>query len=364
MPSSRNTARIGFRDLNAADLSMLAQWLADPRNSAHWGGSGETDALEDHLTDHRVAQWIVTRDGTDVAYIQDYDIHAYEDHPLAALPKGARGIDTFIGQSSWMGTGLGPSYLALHVQRLFDSGVPALGIDPEPENGAAIRAYEKVGFRGSEVVHTKWGTARVMTLWPNSAEAKDEAHLPETASVLVCPKLQHLEAYCFALRNGWSPDNLRSQAADEQLEWIVRDPRGFLDRLEDVEAKGPPVRLPDGSEVPRLPGLRRWIWQDGFCGSIGLRWQSGSNDLPPNCLGHIGYAVVPWRRGEGLATRALIDILPLARSYGLTHVDLTADPDNHASIRVMEKAGAQFVTSFTTPAALGGMTDLLYRIHL
>ncbi|WP_292267845.1 GNAT family N-acetyltransferase [Marivita sp.] len=131
MPSSRSTARIGFRALNAADLGMLAQWLADPRNSAHWGGSGETDALEDHLTDHRVAQWIVTRDGTDVAYIQDYDIHAYQDHPLAALPKGARGIDTFIGQSSWMGAGLGPSYLALHVQCLFDSDVPALGIDPD-----------------------------------------------------------------------------------------------------------------------------------------------------------------------------------------------------------------------------------------
>ena len=95
-----------------------------------------------------------------------------------------------------------------------------------------------------------------------------------------------------------------------------------------------------------------------------MRWQPGSNDLPPHCLGHIGYAAVPWRRGEGLATRALIDILPLARTYGLTHLDLTADPDNQASIRVMEKAGAQFVKSFTTPATLGGVTDLLYRIHL
>lgn len=116
--------------------------------------------------------------------------------------------------------------------------------------------------------------------------------------------------------------------------------------------------------MPRLLGLTRWIWQDGFCGSIGLRWQVGCNDLPPYCLGHIGYAVAPWRRGEGLATRALIAVLPIARSLGLTHVDLTVDPANRASIRVIEKAGGRFVETFTTPAALGGVTDLLYRIDL
>jgi RimJ/RimL family protein N-acetyltransferase len=364
MPLSRNTAKIGFRPLTADDLVTLAQWLTDPRNADQWGGPDEMDALQDHLTDPRVAQWVVTRDGTDIAYVQDYDIHAYEDHPLAALPEGARGIDTFIGKSSWMGEGLGPTYLAIHAKRLIDSGVPALGIVPDPANTAAIRAYEKAGFRGADVVHTQWGTARVMTLWPNTADTHNAADMPETVPVLVHPTLQYLQAYSFALRNGWSPDNLRPEAAKEQLDCIARDPRGFLARLEDIDAKGPPVRLPDGSEVPRLPGLRRWIWKDGFCGSIGLRWWPGRNDLPPHCLGHIGYAVVPLRRGEGLTTRAVIEMLPLARSFGLTHVDLTADPDNHASIRVMEKAGALFVENFMTPASLGGVFDSLYRIHL
>lgn len=182
--------------------------------------------------------------------------------------------------------------------------------------------------------------------------------------MLVRPVPKHLDAYCAALRNGWSPDNLRAEAGREQLEAIAKDPNGFLKRLDDPDAKGPPVTLPDGTTVPRLPSLRRWIWKDGFCGSIGLRWQTGTSDLPPTCLGHIGYAVVPWRRGEGLATAALIAILPLARSAGLAHVDLTADPDNWASIRVMEKAGAVFVKTFTTPAALGRAEDVLYRIHL
>ncbi|MFA8384609.1 MAG: GNAT family N-acetyltransferase [Pelagibaca sp.] len=187
---------------------------------------------------------------------------------------------------------------------------------------------------------------------------------PSNTTLLVRPAKQHLASYQEALRTGWSPNNLRPEAANEELAEIAADADLFLARMEDRDAKGAPVILPDGSFVPRLPSLRRWIWSDGFCGSIGLRWQPGTEDLPPTCLGHIGYAVVPKRRGEGLATAAVLEILPIARSIGLRHVDLTADPDNIASIRVMERAGAGYVGTFTPPEALGGVTDALYRILL
>jgi predicted acetyltransferase len=42
------------------------------------------------------------------------------------------------------------------------------------------------------------------------------------------------------------------------------------------------------------------MWDGEFCGSIGLRWLPGTEELPPHCLGHIGYAVVPWKRRLGL----------------------------------------------------------------
>ena len=51
------------------------------------------------------------------------------------------------------------------------------------------------------------------------------------------------------------------------------------------------VKLPDGSFVPRIPGITRWMWDGQVCGSINFRWQVGSTELPPNCLGHIGYEV-------------------------------------------------------------------------
>ena len=55
------------------------------------------------------------------------------------------------------------------------------------------------------------------------------------------------------------------------------------------------------------------MWDGEFCGSIGFRWQPGTSTLPPYVLGHIGYAVVPWKRGRGYATQALALLLPEAR---------------------------------------------------
>src|SRR4051812_36294625 len=127
---------------------------------------------------------------------------------------------------------------------------------------------------------------------------------------LVRPTDLHLASYIAALERGWSADTQRAQAAEEELARIHADPRAFIDGMDDREAKGPPVTLPDGSVVNRIAGFRRWMWDSEFCGSIGFRWQNGTTDLPPHCLGHIGYAVVPWKQKRGYATAALAMLLP------------------------------------------------------
>lgn len=181
---------------------------------------------------------------------------------------------------------------------------------------------------------------------------------------LVSPTLEHLPSYVRALERGWSPDNTRPEAAPEELARIARDPAAFLAELDDREGRGPPVLLADGSSAPRLPGYRRWMWDGEFAGSIGIRWQPGTVELPPTCLGHIGYAVVPWKRGRGYATRALALLLPEARGLGLPYVELTTDPDNRASQRVIEANGGVLVERFEKPAAHGGASGLRYRIAL
>jgi predicted acetyltransferase len=198
---------------------------------------------------------------------------------------------------------------------------------------------------------------------------------------LVRPTAAHLPSYIAALERGWSPDSSRPEAAQEELARIRLNAAQFLAGMEDREATGPVVTLPDGSVVPRLPGLRRWLWQEAapgeslaeaapgaFCGSIGLRWQKGpagvSTDLPPHCLGHIGYSVVPWKRGQGLATAALAQLLPEARALGLPWVELTTDPDNTASQKVIQANGGVLVEHFTKPPQYGSTPGLRFRIAL
>ena len=118
---------------------------------------------------------------------------------------------------------------------------------------------------------------------------------------LVTPDTDHIASYEAALERGWSADSVRGKvAAAEELSRLRSDPRAFLNSMVDRDAKGGPVTLPDGSTVARLPGYRRWLWDGEFCGSIGFRWQPGTTTLPPHCLGHIGYAVVPWHRANAL----------------------------------------------------------------
>jgi predicted acetyltransferase len=106
------------------------------------------------------------------------------------------------------------------------------------------------------------------------------------------------------------------------------------------------------------------MWDGEFCGSIGFRWQPGTTALPPHCLGHIGYGVVPWKRRRGYATRALGLLLDEVKKEGLDFVELTTAVDNVASRRVIESNGGVLIERFRLPGEYGAGEDFRFRIHL
>jgi predicted acetyltransferase len=183
--------------------------------------------------------------------------------------------------------------------------------------------------------------------------------MPEPNFSLEVPSLARLPAYMEALARGWSPNNIRDVSA-EQLEAIRVDPPRFVASL--LEQSGT-IRMPNGSEVPKLPSRMRWMWDGEFCGSIGLRWQPGTDALPEYVLGHIGFAVVPWKRGRGYSARALRLMLPEARAVGLARIELTTEPGNIASQRTIESNGGRLVSEFVNPL-YGPQPKLRYVIDL
>ena len=180
---------------------------------------------------------------------------------------------------------------------------------------------------------------------------------------IVRPASEHLPSFIAALTRGWSPDSQRGEEATrEELAAVNSDPAQYLARQVDREAKAPRVRLPDGTTVARIPGYHHWMWDGEFCGSIGFRWQPGTTELPPTCLGHIGYSVVPWKRRLGYATSALRQLLLIVRNEGLPYVEITTDVSNTASRRVIEANGGVLVEHFVKPAVHGATDGLRFRI--
>jgi len=159
----RLLSRYAFRPAARADLPMLARWLGTPDAMRWWGDPAEQyELLAGDLDEPLMAMRIVSFDGRPFAYAQHYEVHAWPQPHLAALPAGSRAIDTFIGEPGMLGIGHGAAYLHALAMELRAAGAPAVAVDPHRDNARARRAYANAGFRGDSVVETAEGPAVVM----------------------------------------------------------------------------------------------------------------------------------------------------------------------------------------------------------
>lgn len=155
-----------FRPARPADVPLLRCWRARPHVMEWWGDPTLEDP-EDTLADRRISAWIVEHDGRPFAYAQDYSPHDWSPHHFGYLPRGARGIDQYIGEPDMLDRGHGTAFVRAHCARLFASGAPVIGTDPDPDNKRAVRAYAKAGFAVvSGPQDTRWGRAVLMECSP------------------------------------------------------------------------------------------------------------------------------------------------------------------------------------------------------
>jgi aminoglycoside 6'-N-acetyltransferase len=140
-----------FRPVTERDLPLMLSWLRAPHVARWWGDPEQAIAeVRQAIAEDSTHPFVILIDAIPSGYIQSYDIHAEIDHPYRDQPHGTVGIDLSLGAERLTGRGHGPRVIEAFVNRLFRQGARRVIIDPAPDNAAAIRAYEKAGFRPLE----------------------------------------------------------------------------------------------------------------------------------------------------------------------------------------------------------------------
>ena len=137
-----------LRAFTAADLAMMADWLATPALRQWWGDPAEQLALlTEDLDNPLMDQQIACLGGTPFGYVQSYSCAAGGAPQFADMPDDARAADTCIGVPEFLNKGHGAAMLRRYAQSLTTNVAPAVVIDPDPSNERAVRAYRRADFR-------------------------------------------------------------------------------------------------------------------------------------------------------------------------------------------------------------------------
>lgn len=144
---------VTFRQLQRADFSVLAEWLALPHVAPWWSDEPTVSALEESYgpvvdgTDPTDA-FIVELDGRPVGFVQRYRIDDYPQWCTALGIERAAGIDYLIGVAELTGVGLGPiiveSITTMTFERYVD--IDRMAVAVQQANHRSWRALEKAGY--------------------------------------------------------------------------------------------------------------------------------------------------------------------------------------------------------------------------
>lgn len=148
-----------WRRLTAADLPMLAGWLAEPQVARWWNHEVSAAALERDFGpsvrgEEPGEDLIVMVDGSPVGLLQrsrigDYPEDFEEFAALVDVPPGTVTIDYLIADAARRGRGLGTRLIATAVRRTWTDypDASAVMVAVVAANVASWRALEKAGLQ-------------------------------------------------------------------------------------------------------------------------------------------------------------------------------------------------------------------------
>lgn len=161
-----------FKKIKESDLLLLSKWLEEPHVKKWWPILEKDELLSEFLQRIRSKDtfgYIVSFNDKPIGYIQYYFVDGKTDKtglwlPKDILSKSVVGTDQFIGDSNLTGRGYGTEFIKKFIDLVFqiEPNIKTIIVDPDPKNIAAIRCYEKVGFKKVNEFDVSWGKALLM----------------------------------------------------------------------------------------------------------------------------------------------------------------------------------------------------------
>ena len=138
---------------------------------------------------------------------------------------------------------------------------------------------------------------------------------------------------------------------NEAIEEAIEVVRSLKLRHGDLELRLADYSVHSYHRVPTYFFRMMSVDREEEMGTVNLR--IGSTPHLERYAGHIGYGVRPAYRGHHYAARSVKLLLPVARSLGIDPMWITCDPENVASRRSLELAGAEFFEIVEVPLDCG-----------
>lgn len=147
---------VSFRKVESADTALLHLWHNQPHVKRWYDEDLDLSTVESVAEIYasedqgHTRGYIILCGQQPIGYIQTYLIRDYPDYGRHLdLDEDAAGVDLFIGDADYVHKGLGPRILRRFLADIVfaSPGITSCVVGPEPGNKAAIRAYEKAGFR-------------------------------------------------------------------------------------------------------------------------------------------------------------------------------------------------------------------------
>ena len=166
-----NQPHFTFKKLTHNDWPLLLQWFKEPHVEKWWPTPEENELMEYFLEKIRSKNtfgFIVLLDEKPMGYIQYYHIDRSKVTSGSLFPplhdETTIGIDQFIGDPHYLHKGYGTLFIKQFFKELeiLEPNITAIILDTDPENIAAIRCYEKVGFVPVCTYENPWGTSLFM----------------------------------------------------------------------------------------------------------------------------------------------------------------------------------------------------------